>query len=95
MLDITDPNEFKQVSVVSFGLDAGPHWIHLTHDDKRLVVTDYFLNEDDFGKIHFEGDHKVRVLNVSDTGLTVDPALQVVDFNTVFATGPARPHGMG
>jgi uncharacterized membrane protein YeiH len=27
----------------------------LTHDDRRLVVTDYFLNEDNFGKIHFEG----------------------------------------
>ena len=95
MLDITNPNEFKQVSVVSFGLDAGPHSIHLTHDDKRLVVTDYFLNEDDFGKIHFEGDHKVRVLNVSDDGLTVPANFQVIDFNTAFATGPARPHGIG
>ena len=95
MLDITNPNEFKQVSVVSFGKDSGPHSVHLTHDDKRLVVTDYFLNEDDFGKIHFEGDHKVRVLNVRDDGLSVDPAFQVVDFNTAFPTGPARPHGIG
>ena len=95
MLDITNRNAFKQVSVVSFGLDAGPHSIHLTHDDKRLVVTDYFLNEDDFGKIHFEGDHKVRVLNVSDDGLEIDPRFAVVDFNTAFATGPARPHGIG
>lgn len=95
MLDITNPSHFTQVSVVSFGLDAGPHSIHLTHDDKRLVVTDYFLNEDDFGKIHFEGDHKVRVLDVSDAGLAVDPRWHVVDFNTAFATGPARPHGIG
>jgi selenium-binding protein 1 len=95
MLDITDPGQFKQVSVVSFGQDAGPHSIHLTHDDKRLVVTDYFLNEDDFGKVHLEGDHKVHVLNVSDGGLEVDPSFQVVDFNTAFATGPARPHGVG
>ena len=95
MLDITNPSQFTQVSVVSFGLDAGPHSIHLTHDDKRLVVTDYFLNEDDFGKIHFEGDHKVRVLNVSDDGLTIDPKFHVVDFNTAFPTGPARPHGIG
>jgi selenium-binding protein 1 len=58
-------------------------------------VTDYFLNEDDFGKIHFEGDHRVRVLDVSDNGLTIDPAFQVVDFNTAFPTGPARPHGIG
>jgi hypothetical protein len=95
MLDITNPKQFKQVSVVSFGNDAGPHSIHLTHDDKRLVVTDYFLNQDGFGKVHLEGDHKVRVLNVREQSLTVDPAFQVVDFNTAFATGPARPHGVG
>lgn len=95
MLDITDPRHFKQVSVVSFGPNAGPHSVHLTHDDKRLVVTDYFLDEDDFGKIHFEGDHKVRVLDVSDNALTVDPNWHVIDFDTAFATGPARPHGIG
>jgi hypothetical protein len=95
MLDITNPRQFRQVSVVSFGHDSGPHSIHLTHDDKRLVVTDYFLNEDDFGKVHLDGDHKVHVLNVSDRGLEVDPSFQVVDFNTAFATGPARPHGVG
>jgi selenium-binding protein 1 len=91
MLDITDPKRFKQVSVVSFGLDSGPHSVHLTHDDRRLVVTDYFLDQDDFGRIHFEGDHKVHVLDVSPHGLKVDPAFHVVDFNTEFPTGPARP----
>ena len=95
MLDITNPNQFKQVSVVNFGLDAGPHSIHLSHDDKRLVITDYFLDQDDFGKVHFEGDHKVRVLNVSEQELAIDPRFQVVDFNTAFPTGPARPHGIG
>ena len=95
MLDISNPKQFKQLSVVSFGKDAGPHSIHLTHDDKRLVVTDYFLNQDDFGKVHLEGDHKLRVLEVKERSLTVDPAFQVVDFNTAFATGPARPHGIG
>jgi len=95
MLDITNPKRFEQVSVVSFGKDTGPHSVHLTHDDTRLVVTDYFLNEDDFGKIHFEGDHKVHVLDVGQNSLTIDPAFQVVDFNTAFATGPARPHGIG
>jgi hypothetical protein len=95
MLDITDPSQFKQVSVINLGKDTGPHSVHLTHDDKRLVVTDYFLNEDDFGKIHFEGDHKVHVFNVSDGGLTVDPNFHVIDFNTAFPTGPARPHGIG
>lgn len=95
MLDITNPNKFKQVSVVSLGEGTGPHSVHLTHDDRRLVVTDYFLEEGAAGKIHFDGDHKVRVLNVSDDGLAVDPNFHVVDFNTAFATGPARPHGVG
>jgi len=95
MLDVTNPKQFKQLSVVSFGKNAGPHSVHLTHDDKRLVVTDYFLNEDDFGKVHLDGDHKVHVLDVGEKTLTVDPAFQVVDFNTAFSTGPARPHGIG
>ena len=95
MLDITNPKKFKQVSVVSFGMDTGPHSVHLTHDDKRLVVTDYFLNQDAFGKVQLEGDHKVHVLDVGEQSLTVDPAFQVMDFNTAFATGPARPHGIG
>ena len=95
MLDITNPERFKQVSVVSFGENAGPHSVHLTHDDKRLIVTDYFLNQAGFGKVQMEGDHKVRVLDVKENSLTVDPAFQVVDFNTAFPTGPARPHGIG
>ena len=95
MLDITNPLSFRQVSVVSLGKDAGPHSLHLTHDGRRLVVTDYFLNEDGGGKIHFEGDHKVRVMTVSDDRLAIDPAFPAIDFNTAFPTGPARPHGVG
>lgn len=30
----------------------GPHYIALTDDEKRLVISDYFLNEDNFGKVH-------------------------------------------
>ncbi|MFL5247230.1 MAG: selenium-binding protein SBP56-related protein [Myxococcales bacterium] len=95
MLDVTNPKRFTQVSVVSFGKDTGPHSVHLTHDDKRLVVTDYFLNQDDVGKVHLDGDHKVHVLDVGEKSLTVAPGFQVIDFNTAFATGPARPHGIG
>ena len=69
--------------------------IHLTHDDQRLIVTDYFLDQGDFGKIHFDGDHMVRVLLVSDDGLEVDSKWAPIDFDTAFATGPARPHGVG
>jgi hypothetical protein len=78
---------------VSFGKGAGPHNLELTEDDSRLVVTDYFLNEEDAGIIHFEGDHKVRVLKVTRDSLIEDQRFQL-DFNTVFPTGPARPHGI-
>src|SRR6185312_16636494 len=53
MLDTTDRFNLKQVSVVSFGANAGPHKIVLSDDDSRLVVTDYFLNEDEAGLIHY------------------------------------------
>ena len=95
MLDATDRNHLKPVpgAIVSFGANAGPHNIVLTDDDARLVVSDYFLNEDDQGVVHLEGDHKVRVLKVTHNSLTEDTRFQL-DFDTAFPTGPARPHGL-
>jgi selenium-binding protein 1 len=93
MLDVRNPQAPVQTGIVNLGLDAGPHAIALTDDDKRLVVTDYFLNEDNFGKIHFEGDHKVHVIKVYKDHLELDPRFNL-DFNTAFPTGPARPHGI-
>jgi selenium-binding protein 1 len=93
MLDVSDPEKPVQTGVVNLGLGAGPHDIALTDDDKRLVVTDYFLNEDDFGKVHFEGDHQVHVIKVTKQKLQLDKRFNL-DFNTAFATGPARPHGI-
>jgi selenium-binding protein 1 len=93
MLNVADPEHPFQTGIVSLGEDAGPHAIALTDDDKRLVVTDYFLNEDDFGKIHLEGDHHVHVIRVSKDHLSLDQRFDV-DFNTAFPTGPARPHGV-
>ncbi|HMK20908.1 MAG TPA: selenium-binding protein SBP56-related protein [Terriglobales bacterium] len=93
MLDISDPERPVQAGIVNLGVDAGPHSLTLTDDDKRLVVADYFLNEDNFGKIHFEGDHHVHVIKVFKDRLKLDPRFDV-DFATAFATGPARPHGL-
>lgn len=93
MLDTTDRADPKQLSVVSFGANTGPHNIMLTSDDRRLVVSDYFLNEDSAGIIHLEGDHKIHVLKVTHNTLSEDKRFKL-DFNTAFATGPARPHGI-
>jgi selenium-binding protein 1 len=65
----------------------------LSGDDSRLAVSDYFLNEDNAGLIHFEGDHKVRVVKVTHDTLVEDTRFNL-DFNTAFPTGPARPHGL-
>ena len=91
MLDVSDRSHPKVLSVVELGAGAGPHSIHLTHDGERLVVTDYFLNEDNFGKVHFDGDRKVHVIKVRRDKLESDRRFQL-DFNTAFAR-PARPHG--
>jgi hypothetical protein len=93
MLDITDRTQFAQKAVVDLGVDSGPHNLYLTDDDKRLVVVDYFLNEDSFGKIHFEGDHKIHVIKVRRNSLNLDTRFNL-DFDDAFATGPARPHGV-
>jgi selenium-binding protein 1 len=93
MLDISNPDRPFLLDMVNLGPGSQPHDIELTEDDKRLVVTDYFLNEDDFGKIHFEGDHKVHVLRVHRRKLEIDSRFNL-DFNTGFPSGPARPHGI-
>lgn len=92
MLDISNPDAFVQKSVVDLGVGAGPHDIDLSEDDSRLVVTDYFLDEDDFGRVHGEGDHKVHVIKVDRDSLSLDTRFEL-DFNTAFAH-PARPHGI-
>jgi selenium-binding protein 1 len=71
----------------------GPHYLRLTNDERRLVISDYLLNEDSFGKVHAEGDHKIHVAKVRAGALTLDSRFQL-DFNTAFKTGPARPHGL-
>jgi len=93
MLDISKPERPKLLSVVNLGPGAGPHDIALTSDDKRLIATGYFLNQDDFGKIQLDGDRKVHILKVQHSKLELDTRFNL-DFNTAFTTGPARPHGM-
>ncbi len=93
MLDISDAEHPRLLKLVDLGAGSGPHMLALTDDGTRLVVSDYFLNEDDFGKVHIDGDRKVHVLKVRYNDMKVDPRFDL-DFNTAFATGPARPHGI-
>jgi len=93
MFDTTRPWRPRVLKALDLGPNSGPHYVALTGDEKRLVISDYFLNEDEFGKVHAEGDHKIHVARVTSSGLSLDPRFEV-DFNTAFATGPARPHGV-
>jgi 56kDa selenium binding protein (SBP56) len=93
MFDIADPAKPKVLSVLDLGTASGPHYLQLTENERRLVVSDYFLNEDSFGKVHAEGDHIVHVARVERDELELDLRFHV-NFNTAFRTGPARPHGL-
>jgi hypothetical protein len=93
MFDISDLDEPRVLKVLDLGPGSGPHYITLTPDETRLVISDYFLNEDNFGKVHAEGDHKIHVARITENDLILDSRFQL-DFNTAFAAGPARPHGI-
>lgn len=93
MFDTADPEEPKLLKVLDLGPESGPHYITLTPDEKRLVISDYFLNEDSFGKVHAEGDHKIHVARITRKDLVLDTHF-VLDFNSAFESGPARPHGL-
>jgi len=93
MFDISEPTKPKSLRVLDLGPGSGPHYLRLTADEQRLLISDYFLNEDSFGKVHAEGDHRVHVVRVTRNDMNLDPRFQL-NFNTAFATGPARPHGV-
>lgn len=93
MFDISNADEPRVLKVLDLGVHSGPHYITLSPDERRLVISDYFLNEDNFGKVHAEGDHKIHVAGITENDLVLDPRFHL-DFNTAFATGAARPHGL-
>jgi hypothetical protein len=95
MFNVARPDRPKVMSVVDLGAGSGPHFLRLTNDERRLVVSDYFLVEDlaPGGIVNVEGDHKIHVINVHGNRLELDAAFDV-DFDRDISTGPARPHGV-
>jgi selenium-binding protein 1 len=94
-LDISRPEHPRVLSFVDLGAGSGPHYLELTKDEKRLVVSDYFLVEDlaPGGVVQADGDHKIHVIEVGRDEIKLDPRFNV-DFNRDISTGPARPHGV-
>lgn len=82
MFDTSKPHKPEVLKVLDLGAGSGPHYLALTDDEKRLIVSDYFLNEDDFGKVHAEGDHKIHVARVFRNNLVLDPRFQL-DFKYI------------
>jgi selenium binding protein SBP56 len=93
MFDTSNPERPVLLSTLDLGPGSGPHYLALSRDERRLVVSDYFLNEDNFGKVHQEGDHRVHVAFVRKHELVLDPRFEL-NFSSAFSTGPARPHGL-
>jgi hypothetical protein len=85
----------KALGEIDLGLNSGPHYLRLTNDEKRLVVSDYFLVEDlvPGGVINAEGDMKVHVIDIHKDHLELDKDFNL-DFSHDVATGPARPHAV-
>ena len=95
MFNIARPDHPEVLSIVDLGPGSGPHYLRLTSDEKRLVVSDYFLVEDlaPGGVVQSEGDHKIHVIDVRGNRLELDTTFDL-DFNRDISTGPARPHGV-
>ncbi|CAK9783782.1 unnamed protein product [Cutaneotrichosporon oleaginosum] len=91
--DVSDPNAVRKVHNERFPAYAGPHLCHIMGN--RLIATDYFLDQDDFGKVHMDGDHVVRVFTISSTGILYPEPRFQVDMDEVIPGVQLRPHGLG
>jgi selenium-binding protein 1 len=92
MFDVSQPDRPRLLASVELGAGSGPHDSMLTMDG-RLVISDYFLDEDGFGKVHEDGDRRVRVYDVAGTGLRADARFNL-DFHHAIPGLDLRPHGM-
>src|SRR6185312_4158272 len=54
MFDVTNPSRPRLLDDLKLASGAGPHMAMLANNNTQLVVTDYFLNEGDGGKVHLE-----------------------------------------
>ena len=94
VLDISDPTRPVMIQNIQLPYGAGPHMSMLVNHGTKLLGTDYFLNEDDLGRIHYEGDHFVRSYDVDpSTGLLTPDLRFQVDMNNVVPGLKLRPHG--
>jgi hypothetical protein len=92
VIDITDPWNPRMIQNSAMPAYAGPHLGQLYGD--RFVTAGYFLDMDDFGKLHLNGDHVVRTLNVQPDGTLQEDRRFQVDFDNIIPQVALRPHGL-
>jgi selenium-binding protein 1 len=83
--DVSDPKKPKLTSTVTPGVQ--PNMLHMTHDGKRMYVTNSLLSTMDRSNNFW-----VRLVHVGPDGMKMDPFFNV-DL-TKFSNGPARGHDM-
>lgn len=64
MFNIENPERPRPIKALDLGQGSGPHYIALTEDEERLVISNDFLNEHHFGKVHAECDPRVHLAKV-------------------------------
>jgi|SRR5579884_618646 len=83
--DVSDPHKPRLTSTVTPGVQ--PNMLHLTHDGRRMYVTNSLLSTMDRSENFY-----VRLIRIGPDGMKMDPYFNV-DL-TKFPTGPARGHDM-
>ncbi|KAJ1921274.1 hypothetical protein IWQ60_006821 [Tieghemiomyces parasiticus] len=94
MLDVSDPYNVRSLSVLQMGATATPHFITLSPDEATLVVSDYFVDQHDFGVVRCPGDKVVHFVALGTSSMEVISAMDL-DFKILFPDlGVVNPHGM-
>jgi len=89
MMDTTDPYHPTYTDSVVFGMQSGIHAIELSDDGRFVMVSGYFLNEDNLGMVHEDGDRSVHIAEIEANNI------KRTNFNVNMNTAgpyPMRPH---
>jgi len=89
LLDTSDTLNPKVLDAINFGAHSGLHSLDLSSDGNYILVSGYFVNEDNLGYLHFDGDRTVHVVKIADRQLVR------ADFNVdmnIADEYPTRPH---
>jgi len=87
--DTTNPMKLELLDSVVYGVQSGIHAIEISDDGKFVMVSGYFLNEDDMGLVHEDGDRAIHIAEIRPSSLVQ------TDFNVNLNTAvpyPMRPH---